>query len=90
MTNVLVVGLVIALGLFLGELVYRAQADKARLWGDLSQGVYAVLSLIVVAALAFGGGIWTFIALVFIILYYALARTRADDVRRGLNGGGRA
>lgn len=77
---------VIIAALLVGELIYRRSSDTARFWGDLSQGLYAVFGLLVVIALAFGGGIWTLVAAVFIVLYYALARTRADDVRAGING----
>jgi hypothetical protein len=84
--SILVVVLLIALGLFLGEVFYRSRDDTARLWGNISQAVYALFGIIIVAALAFSGTVYAVISMVFIVFYWALLRARSADVRRKLNG----
>ncbi|ELZ96585.1 hypothetical protein [Haloferax sulfurifontis] len=77
----------IILGVVAGEFVARRYGGTARVYGDLSQALYAAFMLVIVFALAFAGGIYTIIAILLTILYYSIFRTRTNDVRRKINGG---
>ncbi|MFB6121121.1 MAG: hypothetical protein ABEJ68_08415 [Halobacteriaceae archaeon] len=78
-SGLLIIG-VVALAFIAGELLYRRRSNATRFWGNLSQMFYAVFGIIVAVAMAFGGGVFLGLSFVFIILYYALFRTRFDDV----------
>lgn len=80
MVNGLLIIGAIVIAFVVGELVYRSQDGATRFWGNLSQMVYAIFGIIFAVAMAFAGGIFLVLAVVFIILYYALFRTRLDDV----------
>lgn len=77
----ILLGIAVVVGaLALGELVYRRQANTARLLGDVSQALYASFALLLVIVLVFAGGAWTFVAGALIVLYFAVARTKWSDV----------
>lgn len=88
----LLIGLGAIVGaLLVGELIFRKQSGTVQFFGDLSQAIYATFGLVIVIMLAFGGGVYTVLAFVFIILYYALARkkwfdVRSTNLRAALNG----
>ena len=84
--NILLAATLMLVAIALGELIYRHQRGAARFWGDVSQAIYASLALLLVVILSFGGGAYTLVAFVFAILYFSVARTKWDDVRRTLNG----
>ncbi|RDZ49692.1 hypothetical protein C5C07_20130 [Haloferax sp. Atlit-4N] len=77
----------IILGVVAGEVVARRFGGTARVYGDLSQALYAAFMLVIVFALAFAGGVYTIFAILLIVLYYSILRTRTNDVRRKINGG---
>ena len=72
--------IVIVVAVLLGELMYRRNAGAMRVWADVSQALYLTLGALVTALLAFGGGIFTVIAGVLLVIYVAGARTKWSDV----------
>lgn len=76
-----IVGFLVAL--LIGEFLYRWRKEPARLWGNVSQGAYAFISLIVVALLLMSTeGLMFIILLVLMILYVWLFRVRVDDSKK--------
>lgn len=69
--------------LVIGELLYRWRDEPARFWGDLTQGLYALISILVVGLLLVSSdGAVFWVLLVFLVFYVWLFRVRMDDTRR--------
>lgn len=78
-----IVGFLIAL--LIGEFLYRWRKEPARLWGNLSQGFYAFVGLVIVGLLLLSTNGLTFIILMLLLVsYYWLFRVRVDDSKKDI------
>jgi len=75
------VGLLIAL--VLGELLYRWREEPARLWGNVSQAVYALASIVIFGLILMGvEGVMYWFVLVLLVAYMWLFRVRFRESKR--------
>jgi hypothetical protein len=90
--SVLFGAIVLVAALVVGELLFRWRSEPARLWGNVSQMLYALGGIVIFGIIILGlDGVGLYIAAVLVVLYYWLFRVRQRDVaetnwRRAVGG----
>lgn len=80
LVNLLLAVVLLFVGVFVAEWLVRRNKSGARLWGDVSQMFGAIFYFSIFAlALLFEGFRW--VALLFVILFWWLFRTKSKDVK---------
>lgn len=87
MSSLLMWFVLVAVALLFGEFLARRHQTGTRLWGDFTQALAGLTYFVMVVLVMFAfGGVIAFVLALLGGLYWALFRTKTNDVRDSIHG----